>query len=236
MNHQSTIDKAQQVRTMFDRLAPRYDLMNRVMTLGQDQRWRKFVVDRAHTENNDMLLDLASGTGDIAFALKKKNPRARVIAADFSLGMLSHGQARRQGDQVHWVACDAMKLPFSDHTFDAVTFGYLLRNVSDIDQALSEVIRVLKPGGRVVCLDTTPPPPGLMRPFITAYLNHGLPLIGRLIAGNACAYTYLSQSTQDFETPQALVAAFERNGFHNIAFKTFMMNTIAIHWADKTSE
>ena len=220
---------------MFDRLAPRYDLMNRLMTFGQDQRWRRFVVEHASTEGEALVLDLASGTGDIAFALKKQNPLARVIAADFSLGMLCHGQTRRQGDQVHWVACDAMRLPFPDQVFDAVTFGYLLRNVSDIDQALREVKRVLKPGGRVVCLDTTPPPPGLLKPFIKAYLNYGLPLIGRMIAGNAGAYAYLSQSTQDFETPEALVEAFRRNGFLETSYKTFMMKTIAIHWAEVAS-
>lgn len=224
--------KGAQVQSMFDRIAPRYDLMNRLMTFGQDQRWRRFVVDKAKAHQNGAFLDLASGTGDIAFEMRRRNSESKVVAGDFSEGMLEMGKARPLGDTISWVVCDAMNLPFSPETFDAVTFGYLLRNVESIEIALKETARVLKPGGRVVCLDTTPPK-GFMKPFVNGYLKLALPLLGKLIAGDASAYSYLSQSTLAFETPEELQAAFQAAGFKNVQFKTFMLGTIAVHWGEK---
>lgn len=227
-----TAGKGAQVQSMFDRIAPSYDLMNRLMTFGRDQYWRRFVVDRAQVDKGDAFLDLASGTGDIAFEVRRRNSSSRIVAADFSTGMLEKGKTRPEGATVSWVACDAMNLPFTSESFDAVTFGYLLRNVESIPQTLSEVKRVLKPGGRVVCLDTTPPR-GILKPFINLYFKIALPVLGKLIAGDAGAYTYLSQSTMAFETPQELVDAFQKAGFEKVTFKTFMMGTIAVHWAEK---
>ena len=231
MNSQAS--RSGKIQTMFDRLAPRYDFMNRVMTFGQDQRWRRYVLERSALPPEGDLLDLAAGTGDIAFLAKRKFPKCRVVAGDFSLGMLAQGKARPGGEAIHWIACDALKLPFADQSFDAVTFGYLLRNVTDIDQALREIYRVLRPGGTAVCLDTTPPPPGLMAPFINFYLKHGLPLLGRVLAGNAASYAYLSNSTLGFQTPERLAEIFAQNGFHNTEFRRFMLKTIAVHWASK---
>ncbi len=226
-------DKAEKVRAMFDRLAPRYDLMNRLMTLGQDQRWRRFVVDRAVLGDGATVLDLAAGTGDIAFEVKRRHPSAEVIAGDFSIGMLAQGKRRDAGGRLRWVACDAMRLPFADGVFDAVAFGYLLRNVADIHRTLREIARVLKPGGRAVCLDTTPPPPGPLRPLIHGYLRFALPLMGRLVAGNAGAYAYLSGSTLAFETPEKLRDLFADAGFIDIGHRLFMFKTVAVHWAVK---
>lgn len=222
-----------QIREMFDGLAPSYDRMNRVMTLGQDQRWRRFLVDRAQLGADAQVLDLASGTGDIAFEIERRFPGIRVVAGDFSLGMLSQGKRRSRGNRVAWVACDALALPFADASFDAVTFGYLLRNVSSIDQALAEIMRVLKPGGRAVCLDTMPPPPSPMRPLLALYLKLGLPILGRLLAGGAGAYRYLSDSTLAFKDPETLAANFRQAGFSEVAYRTFMFRTIAVHWAEK---
>ena len=224
--------KGTQVREMFDELAPHYDLMNRIMTMGQDQRWRRFVVKQAGLTPGARVLDLASGTGDIAFEVLRKQPDADVIAGDFSLGMLHQGKTRKGGDRLRWVACDAMTLPFADASFDAVTFGYLLRNVEDIDVALKECLRVLKPGGRVVCLDTMPPQ-GITAPFARAYCKVMLPLLGRIFAGNPGAYTYLSDSTMGFHTPELLTTMFQRNGFADVTFRTFMFRTVAVHWAHK---
>jgi demethylmenaquinone methyltransferase / 2-methoxy-6-polyprenyl-1,4-benzoquinol methylase len=225
-----------QIREMFDGLAPNYDRMNRVMTLGQDQRWRRFVVERAKLGPGSLVLDLASGTGDIAHELERRYPGIQVVAGDFSLGMLSQGMRRKCGERVAWVACDALALPFADASFDAVTFGYLLRNVLSIEDALGEVLRVLKPGGRVVCLDTMPPPPSLLRPFMALYLKHGLPILGRLLAGGGQAYRYLSDSTLAFKDPDALAACFTRAGFVEVGFRTFMFRTIAVHWAEKPAD
>jgi len=224
--------KGAQVQSMFDRIAPRYDLMNKLMTFGQDQRWRRFVVDKAAVEAGNAFLDLASGTGDIAFEIRRRNLEAEITAGDFSQGMLEMGKTRPQGETLSWVQCDAMSLPFAEEHFDGVTFGYLLRNVENIPKALQEVRRVLKPGGRVVCLDTTPPR-GFFKPFINAYLKLALPILGKLIAGDASAYSYLSQSTLTFETPQDLQAAFEEAGFTRVKYRTFMMGSIAVHWGEK---
>lgn len=221
-----------QIAAMFDRLAPRYNLMNRVMTMGQDQRWRRFLVKQAHIQPGAKVLDLASGTGDIALEIVKTHPDTQVTAGDFSEGMMDWGKQRPDGDKVEWVVCDAMNMPFEDNTFDCVVFGYLLRNVESIPQTLSEIKRVLKPGGRVVCLDTTPPRKNLLYPFLQTYLKYGLPVMGRLLAGNAGSYAYLSQSTMAFENPEALRKHFADAGFINIDYKTFMFHTIAIHWAE----
>lgn len=225
-----------QIAAMFDRLAPRYNLMNRVMTLGQDQRWRRFLVRKAHIQPNAKVLDLASGTGDIALEIIKVHPQAQVTAGDFSQGMMDWGKQRPNGDKVTWVVCDAMKMPFADASFDCVVFGYLLRNVESIPQTMAEIKRVLKPGGRVVCLDTTPPRKGLLYPFLQGYLKYGLPIMGRLFAGNAGSYAYLAQSSLAFENPEALKSHFEAGGFCNVAYKTFMFHTIAIHWAEKADQ
>jgi len=225
--------KPARVRALFDRLAPRYDLMNRVMTLGQDQRWRRFVARRAEAVGEARVLDLAAGTGDIAFEVKRRWPEADVVAADFSINMLLHGRRRPHGERVRWIACDAMNLPFPDGWFDAVVFGYLLRNVGDIDRTLREAWRALKPGGRIVCLDTSPPPRGPLRPLIRLYLRRGLPLLGRMLARDADAYDYLCQSTLEFETPEALAARFVHAGFAEVEWRRFMFGTVAVHWARK---
>ena len=222
--------KGNRVRVMFDELAPHYDLMNRIMTLGQDQRWRRYVVKQADLKSGARVLDLASGTGDIAFEVLRKVPDADVIAGDFSLGMMQKGRARPNGERLRWVGCDAMKLPFADASFDAVTFGYLLRNVEDIDITLRECFRVVKPGGRVICLDTMPPR-GVTAPFVRAYCSLALPLLGRIFAGNPDAYIYLSGSTMDFHDPETLAEMFRRNGFSEVSFRTFMFRTVAVHQA-----
>ncbi len=228
------MSKGERVRTMFDGLAPHYDLMNRIMTLGQDQRWRRFAVDRAKLDHGSRVLDLAAGTGDIAFEVRRRFPGIDIVAGDFSLQMMLQGRSRPGGADIRWVGCDAMSLPFAEARFDAVLFAYLLRNVEDIDTALGEVFRVLVPGGRVVCLDTMPPH-GLTAPFVRAYLRLGLPLLGRIFAGNPNAYTYLSDSTMGFESPDNLTALFARNGFVDVHHATFMFQTVAVHWAHRPS-
>ncbi len=221
------------VQQMFDDIAGSYDLMNRVMTLGQDQRWRQFVVEQAGADKNGWLLDLATGTGDIAVLLGKKNPAARVIGADFSAGMLGEAARRFHGEDISWQVCDANQLPFADNTFEAITFGYLLRNVDNAQNVLSEVFRTLAPGGRVVCLDTTPPAKNMLYPFIQLYLRFGVPLLGRIFAGDAGAYAYLTGSTLAFYNADKLAALFTEAGFANVGYKKFMCGTIGVHWGEK---
>lgn len=217
------------VRAMFDRIAGSYGRMNFLMTFGRDRAWRRAVVREAALPPGGSLLDLAAGTGDIALEALRQDPAARVTAADFSLGMMRVGRGRPGGDRVAWCAADAFSLPFADATFDAVTSGYLLRNVADRAGAFREQARVVKPGGRVVCLDTAPPPPSPLRPFVRIYLRRVIPLLGRIVAGDRPAYAYLASSTEGFKSPPELAAIMREAGLVEVRHRSFMGGSIAVH-------
>lgn len=221
------------VQNMFTRIAHRYDLMNRLMTMGQDIVWRKQVVRLARLQPGQRMLDLGAGTGDIAFEAFHNLPGIQPLAADFTLEMMRVGKRRPWGDILPWSAADALHLPFADQSFDAVVSGFLMRNVSDVPRALSEQWRVLKPGGRLVILDTTRPARNLLSPFIRFHLHTVIPTLGRLITGAAEAYTYLPDSTEGFLTAEQLGARIGAAGFRNVRFQRRMFGTIAIHWAEK---
>lgn len=233
MAHLQGRERAVYVRDMFDRIAGRYNLMNRLMTFGQDVKWRRFVVQQARLPANGRLLDLATGTGDIAFEALRTVPGAQVAGADFSLPMMRVGQRLPGGAQITWVGADALALPFAASSFDAVTSGYLVRNVIDIPRTLAEQLRVLKPGGRIVILDSAPPPDNLLRPFILLHLRVVIPALGRLVSGDAAAYQYLPSSTQAFKTPDELAAIMRAAGVANVQYRTFMFGTMAVHWGEK---
>lgn len=226
-------ERAEYVQNMFDRIAGRYNLMNRLMTGWQDVRWRRFVIQQARLTRGDKLLDLATGTGDIAFEGLRQVPGILSVGGDFSIGMMLVGQREPLGDEVEWTGADALNLPFADESFNAVTSGYLMRNVIDIPRALAEQRRVLQPGGRIVVLDTTPPPDNLLRPFIEIHLRYIIPFLGRVVSGNPDAYQYLPESTQAFKTAEELAALMRAAGFVNVNFKRFMMGTMAVHWGEK---
>lgn len=231
-------ERAEYVRTMFDGIAARYNLMNRIISGGQDLKWRRFAVEMADLPANGALLDLATGTGDIAFEALKQYPQATVVGADFALEMMRVGrQQGRKGALVGWTGADALQLPYADNSFDAVVSGYLMRNVADIPRALAEQRRVLKPGGRIVILDTTPPPRNLLQPLILAHLKYGIPLLGMLIGGKSAgdAYRYLPESTRAFKTPEELARLVECAGFSEVRFRTFMFGTMAAHWGRKSA-
>jgi demethylmenaquinone methyltransferase/2-methoxy-6-polyprenyl-1,4-benzoquinol methylase len=218
---------------MFDAIAGRYDLMNRVMTMGQDQKWRRFVIKMAGDPGNSPVLDLACGTGDIAALMCQMHPGTGVVGGDFSGNMLETARRRFPMLPISWQACDANCLPFAEGVFTAVTFGYLLRNVDDPLTVLQEVHRVLKPGGRVVCLDTTPPKRNLLYPFIRLYFRFGIPLLGKMIASDKAAYAYLTGSTMGFAAADELADVFRKAGFVQVGYKKFMMGTIGVHWGSK---
>ena len=227
------MSKGPAVQKMFDGIAADYDLMNRVMTMGQDQRWRRFVTEQAGDPQGGWVLDLATGTGDIASLMEKKYPEANHVGADFSKQMLLEAKKRFAAQNIHWQASDANHLPYQDTSFESVTFGYLLRNVDSSLKVLQEIYRVLKPGGRVVCLDTTPPAKNLLYPFIRFHFRYGIPLLGRLIASDEAAYSYLTGSTMDFHEADELAQIFREAGFTGVEYKKFMIGTIAIHWGIK---
>lgn len=222
------------VRTMFGQVAGRYDLMNRLMTFGQDVHWRRFVVGRARLRPGDRLLDLATGTGDLALdALDDTAGPLEVAAVDFTVEMMRVGRRRPGAERVSWLGADALALPFLDGSFDAVIQGYLLRNLVDIPTALAEQYRVLRPGGRVVVLETSPPPPGPLRPLVNAYMRHGIPVLSRLASGNPQAYGYLLATTARFRSPSELGDLLAAAGFDDIQWRSFMFGTQAVHWAVK---
>jgi demethylmenaquinone methyltransferase/2-methoxy-6-polyprenyl-1,4-benzoquinol methylase len=214
---------------MFARIARRYDLMNRLMTFGQDRRWRRFVVEQTALPEGGRLLDIATGTGEIAFEAIRRDRRVQVVGADFTLGMMRVGQARALGRHVAWLGADTFRLPFPDGTFDAATSGYLMRNVTDAAGAFREQARVVKPGGRVVCLDTSPPPRNLLRPLIVLHLRVVIPFLGRIITGQADAYRYLPDSTQAFKTPDELAAIMREAGLADVHYRRFTLGTMAVH-------
>ncbi len=230
--------KAAYVETMFDRIAPSYDLMNRLMTFGLDQGWRRFVVQEAAPPVGGVALDVATGTGDIAIALARRvGPQGTVIGADFAREMLRPGPAKAGaagvGGAVHFMAADALALPFPDDTFDCVTTGFAMRNVTDIARAFREMCRVAKPSGRVVCLEVAQPPFPPIRFLHGLYFRHLVPLIGRVVTGQREAYTYLPESARNFPPPPALAAIMANAGLANVRYRRLSLGAVAIHTGTK---
>ncbi len=227
-------ERAAYVQNMFGRIAHRYDLMNRLMTFGQDIFWRKEVLRRAALPEDGVLLDLGSGTGDLALEALHQRPGITAVAGDFTLEMMLVGQQRLNGQAgPAWCGTDALNLPFPAERFDAVISGFLMRNVSDVAQGLSEQWRVLKPGGRVVILDTTRPSQNLLTPFINLHMHTIIPALGRLLTGEVEAYTYLPDSTEGFLTAEQLADRMQKAGFARVGFHRLNFGTIAIHWGEK---
>lgn len=223
-------ERAKYVQNMFTRIAKRYDLMNRLMTGGQDVRWRKRVIQLARLDNNASLLDLGTGTGDLARDAQSQYPQAKIIAADFTLEMMRVG---KKTSPLNFSTADALKLPFHDSSFDAVVSGFLMRNVIDLNQALKEQYRVLKNAGRIVILDTTRPKKNILSPFIWLHMHFVIPTLGGLLTGSRDAYRYLPETTEGFVTAENMAARMAAVGFKKINFQRYMFSTIAIHWAEK---
>jgi demethylmenaquinone methyltransferase / 2-methoxy-6-polyprenyl-1,4-benzoquinol methylase len=225
--------RARYVQDMFARISGRYDLMNRLMTAGQDIRWRREVIRRAELPPDGRLLDLGAGTGDLAREALRLQPTSLPLAADFTLEMMRVGKSHPASAKFPWAAADALCLPFQAEIFDAVVSGFLIRNVIDLPQALREQGRVLNPGGRIVILDTTRPPRNLLSPFIRFHLRYVIPTLGRLVAGAGEAYTYLPDSTQAFLTAEQLAEELWLAGFSQVGFRRLMLGTVSIHWGRK---
>lgn len=222
-------EKAAYVRRMFAAIAGRYDLMNRLMTGGQDRAWRRNVVEVASLPPGGWLLDVATGTGDIAYEALRQVPDAHVVGVDFTLEMMRIGRRKRRQGYVAFVGGDACRLPFPDDTFDVVTSGFGMRNVVDIRAAFAEQRRVARPGGRVVCLEITPPTKGLWGALYRLYFFHLVPFIGGWITGRPDAYAYLPRSTERFPAPESLKAIMEEVGLRHVRYRRLMMGTVAIH-------
>ena len=223
-------EREQFVRKTFAQIAPRYNFMNHLMTGGADILLRRQVVRIANPQSQESLLDLGTGTGDLAHEARRSSPESSIFAGDFSLAMM---RATQDWKNINRSVSDAMELPFQAASFDIVISGYLVRNVTNLKKALAEQYRVLKPGGRVVILDTTRPRPNFFTPFINIYFKIGIPALAGLFNRNPKAYTYLTQSTQNFVSAETLATAMKECGFEQIKFRIRMFGTMAIHDAIK---
>jgi demethylmenaquinone methyltransferase / 2-methoxy-6-polyprenyl-1,4-benzoquinol methylase len=210
------------VRTMFDRIAPVYDTMNRAMTAGLDRRWRTETA-RAVVTPGDRVLDSCCGTGDLAIAGLRAG--GRVTGLDFSERMLE--RAHGKSDHVEWVEGDALALPFADGSFDAATVGFGVRNLEDVEKGLQELRRVLRPGARLGILEITTPH-GVLRPFYKLWFNVLVPLAGKLLPGGS-AYTYLPASVRRFPGPEQLAELLGTCGFGGVEFRRFAGGIVALH-------
>lgn len=230
MIHLTGPERAQYIRDLFTRVAPRYDMLNCLMTGGMDTLWRREVISLIKIRPHGSVLDLGTGTGDLARETLTQYPKAQVTAADFTLEMMRIG--KRSGT-LNFSAADAMNLPFKERTFDAIVSGFLMRNVNDVQKTLHEKHRVLKPGGRVVILDTTRPKKNWLSPFIKFHMHVTIPALGRMLSRYSEAYTYLPNSTETFLSAEELTVRMVAVGFRRVNFKRLMAGTIAIHWGEK---
>jgi demethylmenaquinone methyltransferase/2-methoxy-6-polyprenyl-1,4-benzoquinol methylase len=210
------------VRTMFDRIAPVYDAMNRLMSAGLDQRWRRITAEAAVHEG-DRVLDACCGTGDLAIAALAEG--GQVTGVDFSERMLD--RAVRKSDAVEWRRADALDLPFGDDSFDAVTVGFGVRNLEDLGRGLGEFRRVLRPGGRLAVLEITRPR-GPLALFYRLWFDRLVPLLGRTLPGGS-AYTYLPASVRRFPGPVEFAELMRRAGFDPVAYRLFAGGIVALH-------
>lgn len=229
MTFPSADQKRAFTRDLFARLAPRYERVNQVMSLGQVEGWRRAAAAEARVAPGGWVLDVAAGQGGLSYALARRWPQARVVGVDFAREMIQAGQAQANGRVIRWAEGDALRLPFPDRCFDAVVNGFMLRNVTDVERALAEQVRVVRPGGRVVCLEMTWPRHPLFRPLFHLYFAGLVPPLGWLLTGQMEAYRYLPRSVRAFLAPEELAATMERAGLRQVRYRLLMMGTVALH-------
>jgi demethylmenaquinone methyltransferase / 2-methoxy-6-polyprenyl-1,4-benzoquinol methylase len=217
---------------MFTRIAGRYDLMNTLMTAGRHHAWRRIVARAAVGAPPGPILDLATGTADLALELRARDAGRTVVGADFSEGMLHEARgklAARRASRLPLLAADALALPFADATFACVLSAFLLRNLEDLARGLAEMRRVTRPGGRVVALDIVRPETPVWNRIVAVYFHRVVPAVGGLVAGDRAAYTYLPDSVAGFVTPAELARLMTRAGLRDVTYRRLGLGTVALH-------
>ncbi|WP_432505750.1 demethylmenaquinone methyltransferase [Kineococcus arenarius] len=223
--------RPRQVSAMFDDVAGRYDVTNDVLSAGQDRLWRRAVVRAVDARPGERVLDLAAGTGTSSEPFADRG--VRVVPCDFSLGMVRTGKRRRP--DLPFTAGDATRLPFADGAFDAVTISFGLRNVVDVDGALREMSRVVRPGGRLVVCEFSTPPNPLLRRAYGAYLHHGLPRVAKLVSSHGEAYGYLMESIEAWPDQRALAARVASAGWERVQWRDLSAGIVALHRAVRSA-
>jgi demethylmenaquinone methyltransferase/2-methoxy-6-polyprenyl-1,4-benzoquinol methylase len=217
----------------FADVARRYDVLNRVMSLGRDRRWRQAGAEAVGLLDGGRVLDVGVGTGDMALALLRRWAGSAIVGIDPTSEMMQLGRRKAGAEGVHWIQGDGLRLPFPDAYFDAVTSAFLLRNVVDVPGALAEQRRVVRPGGRVVCLEMTWPRTPIFGSLFRFYFARLLPRVTGTLSGQRAAYRYLPRSVQRFMTPEELEVAMKRVGLHNVHYRMLMLGTVALHVGER---
>jgi demethylmenaquinone methyltransferase/2-methoxy-6-polyprenyl-1,4-benzoquinol methylase len=217
----------------FTDVAQRYDALNHLMSLGRDRRWRQIAADQARLPAGGRVLDVGAGTGDMALALLRRWPQRTVVGVEPAVEMMRVGRHKAGAEEVHWAQGNGFHLPFPDARFDTVVSAFLLRNVADVPGALAEQCRLVRPGGRVVCLEMTWPRTPGFRALFRLYFAHLMPAITGILSGQPAAYRYLPRSVQRFLTPEELKAAMERLGLENVHYRMLALGTVALHVGER---
>jgi demethylmenaquinone methyltransferase/2-methoxy-6-polyprenyl-1,4-benzoquinol methylase len=229
--------KQEQIRRMFDKIAPSYDRLNHALSLGIDRRWRRTAVDALGIHQPQQILDIATGTGDFALLLAKRIKPQHIVGADISEGMMAVGREKVKEEGLQNVISfqyeDCMQLTFPDGSFDAVTSSYGVRNFQNLDKGLQEMQRVLRPGGHLLIVELTPPPSFPMKQLFWLYAHVVMPLLGRLISHDDSAYTYLPASMEAFPQPEQMEGILRKAGFTEVQWRRFTFGISTMYLATK---
>lgn len=229
--------KQEQIRRMFDKIAPSYDRLNHALSLGIDRRWRRTAVDALGKHKPLQILDIATGTGDFALLLAKRLKPQHIVGADISEGMMAVGREKVKEEGLQNVISfqheDCMQLSFPDGSFDAVTSSYGVRNFQNLDKGLQEMQRVLRPGGHLLIVELTPPPHFPMKQLFWLYAHVVMPLLGRLISHDDSAYTYLPASMEAFPQPEQMEGILRKAGFAEVQWRRFTFGISTMYLATK---
>ena len=229
--------KQEQIRRMFDKIAPSYDRLNHALSLGIDRRWRRTAVDALGKHKPQQILDIATGTGDFALLLAKRIKPQHIVGADISEGMMAVGREKVKEEGLQNVISfqheDCMQLSFPDGSYDAVTSSYGVRNFQNLDKGLQEMQRVLRPGGHLLIVELTPPPRFPMKQLFWIYAHVVMPLLGRLISHDDSAYTYLPASMEAFPQPEQMEGILRKAGFAEVQWRRFTFGISTMYLATK---